>query len=285
MPGPLLVLLGALCFSTMGLFQAIAPEGATPFVIASARMLTGSIALFIYLRARGLTFTFDRWPWKYVALYVAGMCFFQVAFLQSLLLVGVAVGAVVTIGTTPIFCGLFSWISTGRRPHFSWIIATAVAISGLILINQVETGNINFWGLALAIAAGATYGINIQITHHLTRHHSPESAAMLTMGLVGLVLMPSMLFYPAAWIATFDGIGIVLGLGVVSAAIGYGLSMAGLKTTPAHIASTLALGEPLGAALIGILVLEEPWTVQTLGGIACLFLSVLILLSSSRTSK
>ena len=43
--GPLLILAGALCFSTTGFVQALAPEGATPYVIGALRMAVGGIAL------------------------------------------------------------------------------------------------------------------------------------------------------------------------------------------------------------------------------------------------
>ena len=46
--GSLLVLLSALCFSISGTLQAIAPDEATPFVITEARMLVGSLFLFIW---------------------------------------------------------------------------------------------------------------------------------------------------------------------------------------------------------------------------------------------
>ena len=36
--GAMLVLLGALCFSTSGTAQAFAPEGATPYVVGALRM-------------------------------------------------------------------------------------------------------------------------------------------------------------------------------------------------------------------------------------------------------
>ena len=51
--GPLLVLLGSLCFGTTGTLQAIAPEGATPFVITFVRMSVGALFLLAWSIACG----------------------------------------------------------------------------------------------------------------------------------------------------------------------------------------------------------------------------------------
>ena len=51
----------------------------------------------------------------------------------------------------------------------------------------------------------------------------------------------------------------------------------GLKTTSAPVGATLALGEPLGAALLGILALDEPSSPKTILGIALMLASVLVL--------
>ena len=66
-------------------------------------------------------------------------------------------------------------------------------------------------------------------------------------------------------------------LGVVNSALAFTLELIGFKHTPILIASTLTLGEPMGAAVIGIFVLNEPSTVASVTGILLLFVSILIL--------
>ena len=67
-------------------------------------------------------------------------------------------------------------------------------------------------------------------------------------------------------------------LGVVNAGLAFSLQLAGLKNTPMLIASTLTLGEPMGAALIGIFILNEPCTLHSVLGITFIFLSIVILI-------
>ena len=67
--GPLFVLIGALCFSTSGFLQALAPEGASPYVVAGSRMILGSLALFLLLKARRIQLSLKDWRWRYVLIY------------------------------------------------------------------------------------------------------------------------------------------------------------------------------------------------------------------------
>lgn len=73
--GPLTLLSGVLIFSTNGFWQAIAPEGVTPYVVGAARLLIGGVALWLY----------------------------QLFFFQGVHFIGVAVGTVIAVGSAPIF--------------------------------------------------------------------------------------------------------------------------------------------------------------------------------------
>ena len=105
--GPLLVLTGALCFSTSGFLQALAPEGATPYVVAGCRMLLGAFSLYLFLKWRRVGISFRGWSWRYILIYALALWLYQISFFNSVLLVGVAVGTVVSIGVTPFFFFFF----------------------------------------------------------------------------------------------------------------------------------------------------------------------------------
>ncbi len=276
--GPLLVLLASLCFSTSGFLQAIAPEGASPYVVAGCRMLVATIVLFVFNLLSGSKPNFSNWPWKYVWTYAVALWLFQVSFFNSTLIVGVAVGTVVSIGVTPIFSGLFTWFTEGIRPSAAWCIATFTALIGLVMVNAVDNTSFEWYDLLLPIFAGACYAVEIGVSKHLTEHHSPQEVMMLITFLVGLGLLPFFFFLPIEWIFTPRGICVAGSLGIVTCALAFSLMVAGMKTTSAPIASTLALGEPLGAAVLGIIVLQEPYSTQMLIGIALLIAAIAVLI-------
>lgn len=277
--GPLLVLAGALCFSLSGFLQAVAPNGATPYVIAGCRMLIGSAALFVFCLFSRTRIRWTHWPWKYVFTYAAALWCYQVLFFNALLVVGVAVGTVVSIGVTPVASGLIDWFRHRKAPSAAWYLATALAIFGVFLINAVGDLSFSRSDLLLPVLAGVCYAVEISVSKPLTENHSAPEAMMLVMLLVGLALLPFFFIYPIQWIATTNGLLVAGSLGIVTAACSFGLMVAGLKTTPAPMASTLALAEPMGAALLGILVLHESCTGQTMAGIGCIFFSILVLIA------
>ena len=79
--GPLLILLGALCFSTTGTVQALAPEGATPYVIGALRMLVGGLSLLLWCAFRGDLPRFWHWPMRCVIPSAFALLGFQFFFL------------------------------------------------------------------------------------------------------------------------------------------------------------------------------------------------------------
>lgn len=275
--GPFFVLIGALCFSTSGFFQALAPEGATPYVVAGSRMLLGSFALFLFLKVRGVSLTFKNWCWRYVLIYAVALWLYQIAFFNSVLIVGVAVGTVVSVGVTPFFCGIVYALQEKRLPNRAWAVSTAIAVLGLVLINSMDGAAFEVWELLLPIFAGACYSIEISVAKHLTEKHSAEEAMMIITGLVGLGLLPFFAYFPVQWVFTPRGFAIAMALGVMTCALAFTFTVEGLKTTSAPVGATLALAEPLGAALLGILVLSEPSTPTSILGIGLMMASVFVL--------
>lgn len=283
--GPLLVLAGALCFSISGFLQAIAPEGATPYSIACSRMLIGAAALFLFNRLFRGGVRWKEWPWKAIAICSVCLWVYQILFFNSVLTVGVAVGTVVAIGVTPIFSGIINFVLTGKPPKGAWYLATLMAIAGLVLINMVGSINFDWIDLLMPVVAGACYAMNICTAPRLTKRHTAEESMMIVMAIVGIGMMPLALYFPNDWLMSVRGIGVALALGVITGAAAFSLTVAGIKTTATPVASTLALGEPMGAALLGVLALGEPCTLSTVIGITLILLAVLVLIYAESKTK
>ena len=138
-------------------------------------------------------------------------------------------------------------------------------------------------GAQVQVEKSATLGRNNDQTVFIpyckgTRPHSAEEGMTIAMLIAACLMLPFFFIFPTEWIFTPRGALCVGMLGVVNAALGFTLELVGFKNTPTLIASTLTLGEPLGAALIGVFVLEEPYTAESLAGIVLLFLSILLLI-------
>ncbi|WHT20755.1 EamA family transporter [Crossiella sp. CA-258035] len=274
-----LVLTAAVLFGTTGTAQALGPTGLDPLTVGSARVaLAGALLLGLAL-LRGAFRGLPRASWPLVVVGAAGVALFQVGFFSGVSMAGVAVGTITALGSCPVWTGLVQWLVTRERPSGTWLAATALAVAGvgtLVLASPSGTGNAAdaALGAALALAAGLGYAV---YTVCAARMISAGQRSDGVMGLLfaggGLVLLPMLLWrWPGgldggdpAWLS---GLAVVGYLVLVPTVLAYLLFGAGLRVLPAATVATLTLAEPVVAALLGVLVLGEPFTAG--GGIGAL---------------
>ena len=79
--GPLCIILGALCFSTTGTVQALAPDGSHPLGIGALRMQIGALALWAWCACRhSLPAGLRHWQLRWLIPATLGLLGFQVFF-------------------------------------------------------------------------------------------------------------------------------------------------------------------------------------------------------------
>ena len=123
------VLIAAILFGTTGTAQALGPDSSTPLTVGASRILVGgSILAAMALASGGFR---GRWPVGHVLLAGAGVAVYQLAFFQAVADTGVAVGAIVAIGSGPVFAGILERVLDGVWPGRTWLIATALATAGV----------------------------------------------------------------------------------------------------------------------------------------------------------
>lgn len=278
--GPLAILLGALCASTTGTAQALAPEGATPLAMGTIRMLGGGISLFLLgLLTRNLP-RHEDWPPVRTVISALGLVGFQLCFFVAVKSIGVAVGTVVAVGFSPIAVGFFGWLALGERPARIWYAATALAVTGLTILTfsgGADGVRFDIGGVLLAMLAGSSYAVFLVGIKPLLKVHDSAQIMTVIFLLGGLCMSPILFTQSLDWVATVRGALVILDLGVMTTAVAFTLILYGMKTTPVAVTSTLGLAEPLGASLLGVFLLNEPVTAQALLGIGLLFGSMALL--------
>ena len=280
-----MILLSSVFFSTTGTLQAFAPEQATPITITFVRMLLGAATLFLWCLFVGkLPKEMGQIPKKPLAIVVLSVLFYQVFFFTATKQVGVAVGSVVAIGSTPIWAAIIAFLLFKTQPAKVWYPATAMAIGGVILINGTSFSVSSLLSLAAPMSAGLCYAVEITYAQQLVKKLEPEPAMLLEMVLVSVLLLPVMAFVPVDWMFTTRGILVSIGLGVFTAGIAFTCFVCGLKYTSSTTASTLALSEPLLAACMGIFLLNESVTWQSATGIMLLIASVGLLIFEKKAN-
>lgn len=280
--GPLLVIVGALCFSTTGTTQALAPDGASPMVIGALRLWVGGLALLAWCAATKQLPSIKTWPKAVTLLSAFGVLFYQLTFFAAVWHTGVAVGTVVAIGTSPVAAGILGAIFLGEKPQKIWYPATAVAIAGLAFLSLTDNIKTEPLGLVLALIAGTSYSVYSVFSKKLVKEYSAVQVMSVLFFIGAVLITPVFFIFPMQWVASGPGIVVALHLGVITTAVAYSLYLAGLKLTPVATGVTLGLFEPFAAACWGIFLLHEPVGLQHIVGIVLLFSSTAILALKTR---
>jgi drug/metabolite transporter, DME family len=108
------VFFAALLFGTTGTAQALGPSGVSPLSVGAARVVVGGAALaFVSLALPGVRVRLSP---ALVVVAGASIAAYQLAFFESVHRAGVAVAAVVAIGTARLHPGFWSARSAAAGP-------------------------------------------------------------------------------------------------------------------------------------------------------------------------
>ncbi|MBQ4616702.1 MAG: EamA family transporter [Mailhella sp.] len=276
--GGLFVLIGALCFSTTGFTQAlIVDDGASSYAIGTIRMTFGGLLLLALSALRGNLPTRKGWDLKCLFLTVFGVGVYQLCFFKGTLQAGVAMGTLAAMGFTPVVAAILSALFYKTVPSRQWYVSTLIGVTGLILMNWGKTGDFNPGALFFPLAAGACYGFTLTFSKPLLKVFPAETAMSVVLLICGACMLPGMLTEDLSWMLTTRGVLATLHLGVVATAMAYFFTIIGLKMVTPPTAATLSLAEPVGAALLGILILGEAVSGTSFIGIALIIASALLL--------
>lgn len=293
------ILAAAMLFGTTGTSQALGPSGTTPLSIGVMRMVIGGtgLALLAFLlaarharRSDGPRAAFGIRPLSLMVLTGLCLALYQPLFFLGTERNGVAVGTVVALGSAPILAGLLEWALTRRMPSATWMAATALATAGVVLLgfggSAGGTGGTDGIGLLGSLGAGASFAVIANAQRRLLDAGWDPFTVVGAMGAssaaVSVLAVP---FVDLAWMQTPAGLVMALWLGLATISVAYVLFTWGLSGLTAATAATLTLGEPLTAAVLGIVVLDERLSILAIIGLAVLGAGLALLAWGSRTPR
>lgn len=264
----------ATLWGTTGTAQALGPDGASSIAVGATRNVIGALVLVALAAARGRLRAgarqLERRP---LLLAAAATASYQLCFFGGVRLAGVAIGTVVGVGSGPVWGGLVGWLGRGERPGRRWAAATALAISGagLLATSTSEGERVDPLGVVLALGAGLTYALFALWSKDLTDHHDPDLVMTWVFALSAVALLPLGLLAGVGPLVSDNGALMALWLGFISLAAAYLLFGRGIAGVTVATATTLSLSEPLTAATLGIVVLDEQLTGAAIIGMILVF--------------
>lgn len=190
---------------------------------------------------------------------------YQALYFGSVVAVGVTVATVVSLGLAPVLVTTIECVRERRMPGGRALGVLGLALTGLVLVSSTaglgDTGPRPLLGVLLAVASGTTYAITTLLAERIAATTPPLALTSVATGAGALALLPLGLYGARgdAPLVTSDPVAVVtlLYLGVFTMALAYGLLYAGLRTTTGSAAVVASLLEPVTAALVAAMVLDE----------------------------
>jgi drug/metabolite transporter, DME family len=276
------VLIGAILWGTTGTAQSYLPESVHPLTVGALRLAGGGLILLFFAIAMRRV-NFGEWPWRATLIAAVAMALFQPFFFGSVRLTGVAVGTVTGIGSAPVFAGLIEWVILRRRPSRRWAMATVLAVAGCaLLLLTGDDVSVNPSGVLLALGAGLTFAVYSMTSKIVLEFANPAAAVGVVFTISALLLSPFLFIYPLDGIRSQEGISVIVYMAVAATAVAYLLYSSGLKELPAATAVTLALAEPLTAAILGVAIVGEELNFFAWMGVGLLLAGLIVLTFGKR---
>ncbi len=285
-----MVLAAAALWGTTGTAQTFAGGGLSATWFGALRLVVAALFFAVCagaMRRAGVGRNDGALP--LVGVLGAGMCMaiYNLAFFAGVRLAGVALGTAVALGSGPLWAGILQAMVTRRMPGAAWWLGTGVAVTGGVLMAMSGGGGgagVSAAGVVLCLASGLSYAAYTLISKAMVKNASATTFTLRAFAVAAALAVP------AAWI---EGGGPVLAasdlwvvgyVGVVTAGVAYLLFSHALRHISAATGVTLALGEPVMAFMLAIVVVGERPAPIAFGGLLLVIGGVLVVVRAELRS-
>ncbi|MEV5630544.1 DMT family transporter [Micromonospora tulbaghiae] len=290
--GTLYILMAAIAWGTGGAAAAVLYDtsGLGPVAVSFWRFAGGVLLLAAgHLTRRRhparteVVSTPSRHRWREVVTTGVGLAVYQTAYFAAVGYAGLAVATMVTLGAGPILIALGSRLTIGERLGRTGGVTVVTALVGLVLLlgaGSAGSAPAPALGLACALLSAGGYAAVTLLNRKLGREGSGQTSLLGGFAVGMLCLLPLALLegiLPTAGDARQTA-GLLAFLAVAPTAVAYTLFFAGLASVRATAASVIALVEPVTAALIAVLLLDERLTATAVLGSVVLLAAVVTLM-------
>lgn len=237
---------------TISAYRMLIAAAVLVAVLAVLRQLSGVVSL---LRERPV----------HAVLVGVSTATYQALYFGAVVSVGVTVATVVSLGLAPLLLSVSESVSRRSVPSASDLAVLSSALTGLVLVSAFagsdDTGPHPGLGVMAAVGSGTAYALTTVLGRPLAQSTRPLALTTTTTTIGALALLPlgllSGLTGSPLGTADPEAVGILVYLGVLTMALAYGLLYSGLRTTPGSAAVIATLLEPVTAAVVAALFLDE----------------------------
>ena len=213
------------------------------------------------------------------------MIVYNVCFFTGVKAIGVALGAAVIIGSSPIWAGLLNLIFKKQFPKKLWVLGTLVAVLGGFLMAFARAFSVELspWGFAVCLLAGFSYVSYAMIAQDVVMQQGPVKAT------AGIFTRAAVLGLPLAFVASgtphivMNDLLVVAYLGIVTTGCAYWFFSEALKRIDSATGVAMTLMEPVTAFILSITIVGEAGSWIGFAGLLVILLGLsLIMVSDSQ---
>ena len=288
--GIVALVFSCLLWGTTGTTATFLPDDVSPLAVGAATMGIGGVLLFVTAPRMSAGVLRDPVARRWAALGALGVVVYPLAFYTGMDLVGVAVGNVVALGSGPVFAALLEWIVERDRLSARWLVSTALAVLGIVLLalgrqegGQASSPAAAVLGVGIALLAGLAYALYTYASSRAIRSGHPSRGVMGGMfGLGALPLLVVLVFLGAPLLQSALSVGLTAYLVLGPMFLAYVLFGIGLRSVRSSTATTITLLEPVVATVLAVLVVGERLSVVGWAGFALVLVGLVVLVTARR---
>jgi len=270
------IVIAAILWGSTGIFVKLIDMSIPGMIFYRVLIATTALLLlFCFTRKLGEIKLMEK------KLFILAFGFFQSAtilsYFMAIKMTSVA-NAALLLYTAPIYVTLLSPFFLRERATGRGVLALLISMAGIILI--VDPRRLGFGsdayllGVIFGILAGIFYAFQILDSRYISPIYPGYTQAFWGLTFTALVFFPAALGTPVSSVQ--NNLLLLILLGIFPTAISISLYFNGLKWVKASNASIVALLEPVSAASLSVLVLQEAISMTTLVGGALILTGALI---------
>lgn len=263
---------GAACIALSPILVRLSEVGPTVTAFWRAALAVPFLAALVAVsgRAPRTIRPGDRWRLVAAGLFFAG----DLAFWHWSIRFTSVANATLFANFAPVFVAAGAWLLFAERPGARFLAGMGLAFAGAfcLLGESLRVGGDNALGDGLGIATALCLSSYLLVVRSLRARLGAAAVMLWTSLATATILLPvAWLSGEAFWPTTVTGWAVLVGLGLLSHALGQGLIAFALAHLPAGFSALALLLEPVLAALFAWMWLGEGLgALQWLGGVAVL---------------
>ncbi len=210
------------------------------------------------------------------------MALSQACYVAAIASAGVSVSTLIAICAAPVIIVLLSALFTRERLTPMTLIALLAALGGTALLvttgSHADGGTVSLAGVLFAFLSACGYAGFIFCGRLLTSSYHPLQISSVSFGTGALLLLVCASSTKLVIVYPGGGWLMLLYLGCVPTALGYGLFQVGIRSLSATVASIVTMCEPLTAAILAWILFHEELGPLGLLGAGCLLGAMAIIM-------